>query len=173
MNNHSPIANLLSDLPSTKDTETFEKILSGGNFRLERIVSNGQRSPDGFWYDQDQDEWVLVLLGSARIRIEGETNDRVLQTGDHLLVRAHDRHRVEWTDSSQPTIWLAGAGIFRSSRSVWPITFTGGFAHARPPAWLHLEIFCPKRHRGRVRIARIKTKIQIGLSARNIIGANL
>jgi cupin 2 domain-containing protein len=102
-----PIANLLSNLPASQSAESFEEILSGRKFRLERIVSNGQRSPEGFWYDQDNDEWVLVLRGAARIRIEGEANDRVLLAGDHLLLRAHERHRVEWTDPSQPTIWLA------------------------------------------------------------------
>jgi cupin 2 domain-containing protein len=107
MNRNLPIANLLSDLPTTKGAETLEKILTGGNFRLERIISNGQCSPEGFWYDQDHDEWVLLLRGAARIRIEGEANDRVLQAGDHLLLRAHQRHRVEWTDPTQATIWLA------------------------------------------------------------------
>src|SRR5262249_16203123 len=106
-NAKSPFLNLFTDLPETKEIETFQEILKGRNFRLERIVSHGQRSPDGFWYDQDHDEWVVVLPGSVILRIPRETEDRNLQMGDHLLLRAQRRHRVEWTDPDQPTIWLA------------------------------------------------------------------
>jgi cupin 2 domain-containing protein len=75
--------------------------------RIERIVSTGQTTAEGEWYDQDDDEWVLVVKGSARLRIEGEAEDRVLGEGDHLLLPAHCRHRVTWTQASPPTIWLA------------------------------------------------------------------
>jgi len=75
--------------------------------RLERIVSTGHATPPGEWYDQDRDEWVVVLRGRARVRIEGEAEDRRLSVGDHLLLRAHVRHRVEWTDPTAPTVWLA------------------------------------------------------------------
>ena len=79
-------------------------LLTRPGLRIERIVSSGQVSPD--WYDQDQDEWVLLLEGGAHLLIEGE-GELVLGPGDHLLIGAHVRHRVTWTDPERPTIWLA------------------------------------------------------------------
>jgi cupin 2 domain-containing protein len=75
--------------------------------RIERIVSTGQASPPGFWYDQDWAEWVVVLAGSARLLIEGEAEPRILAPGDYLEIPPHVRHRVEWTDGAESTIWLA------------------------------------------------------------------
>lgn len=72
---------------------------------IERIVSHGQQSAPGFWYDQDFDEWVLILAGAARLRFDDGAPDALLRPGDHLLIAARRRHRVEWTDA--PTIWLA------------------------------------------------------------------
>jgi cupin 2 domain-containing protein len=74
---------------------------------VERIVSTGQASPPGFWYDQDWAEWVLVLAGEAGIRIEGEPAPRALRAGDYLELPARVRHRVEWTRADPPTVWLA------------------------------------------------------------------
>ena len=64
-------------------------------------------TPPGEWYDGNVDEWVVVLRGRARLRVEDEADVRDLYPGDHLLLRAHVRHRVEWTDDAGPTIWLA------------------------------------------------------------------
>lgn len=75
--------------------------------RIERIVSHGQSSPDGFWYDQTEAEWVVVLSGAARLLLEGESAPLHLSAGDHLLIPAHTRHRVEWTTPDEPTVWLA------------------------------------------------------------------
>jgi cupin 2 domain-containing protein len=75
--------------------------------RIERIVSTGQATPEGQWYDQETDEWVLVVDGAARLRIEGEEADRELAAGDWVLLPAHCRHRVTWTQAEPPTIWLA------------------------------------------------------------------
>ncbi len=80
--------------------------------RIERIVSTGQASPPGFWYDQDQTEWVVLLAGSAGLLIEGEDAPRILRAGSYVEITAHVRHRVEWTAANEPTIWLA----VRSSR---------------------------------------------------------
>ena len=74
--------------------------------RIERIVSRGHSSPDGFWYDQNQHEWVTVLRGRATLSIEAQP-DIHLATGDHLLIPAHLRHRVAWTDPEAETVWLA------------------------------------------------------------------
>jgi cupin 2 domain-containing protein len=76
-------------------------------FRIERIVSTGQMTLEGEWYDQDDDEWVLVVAGAARLRIEGEARDRELAEGDWVLLPAHCRHRVTWTRAEPPTVWLA------------------------------------------------------------------
>ena len=97
--------NLFDDVPRALDAERVDVLLATAGLRLERIVSTGQATPPGEWYDQERDEWVVVLRGRARVRIEGETEDRALGVGDHLLLRAHVRHRVEWTDT--PTVWLA------------------------------------------------------------------
>ena len=75
--------------------------------KIERIVSTGQASPPGYWYDQDETEWVFLIAGSAGLLIEGEGAARVLGAGDFVEIPAHVRHRVEWTDARKPTIWLA------------------------------------------------------------------
>lgn len=100
--------NLLAGLPppGTPDEE-IRTLLARPGLRIKRIVSTGQASPPGFWYDQPQDEWVLVLAGAARLRLDGEPADRVLGPGDHLLIPAHRRHRVAWTSPEAPTVWLA------------------------------------------------------------------
>jgi cupin 2 domain-containing protein len=75
--------------------------------RIERIVSTGQASPPGFWYDQPWTEWVLLLAGAAGLLFEGAPAPGQLKAGDYLLIPAGQRHWVEWTDATQPTVWLA------------------------------------------------------------------
>jgi cupin 2 domain-containing protein len=75
--------------------------------RIERIVSTGHASPPGFWDDQEQGEFVVVLAGRAGLLIEGEAAPRVLRAGDYVHLPAHCRHRVEWTAADTPTVWLA------------------------------------------------------------------
>jgi cupin 2 domain-containing protein len=99
--------NLLASLPARLDAEQIIALVENENLRIERIVSTGQASPPGFWYDQPWAEWVLVLTGSAGLLFEGEAEPRVLRAGDYLLIPAHRRHRVAWTDPEQPTVWLA------------------------------------------------------------------
>ena len=97
----------LFDLPvPRKDEELFETLLSKDNVTIERIVSTGQSTPDGEWYDQDWDEWVVVIQGRAGLLIEGQ-EEVILESGDHLFLPANEKHRVEWTDQTQETIWLA------------------------------------------------------------------
>ncbi len=98
-------SNLLTDFPSNLPEELFTSLLETTDLRIERIVSHGHSSPDGFWYDQDQHEWVLVLRGAARLSIEGEI--RELKPGDYVHILAHQKHRVEWTATDEPTVWLA------------------------------------------------------------------
>ena len=99
--------NLLRELPDAGAGEVTDTILQARGLRIERIVSLGQASPPGFWYDQDAAEWVLLLTGAARLRFADESADRVLGPGDWLQIAAHRRHRVEWTDPTTPTVWLA------------------------------------------------------------------
>ena len=99
--------NLFADLPARSDQEAFSEILARPGLRIERIVSFGQASPAGFWYDQPDGEWVVVLAGAARLRFEDEPSARTLVPGDHVNIPPHCRHRVEWTDPARPTVWLA------------------------------------------------------------------
>lgn len=99
--------NLYADLPTAEPDEVFATILSAPGMRIERIVSRGQATPEGDWYDQQQGEWVLLAAGSAGLLLEGETEPRRLLPGDYLFIPPHCRHRVVWTDAEQPTVWLA------------------------------------------------------------------
>jgi cupin 2 domain-containing protein len=100
------VRNLLADIPPGTEKEIVEEILRAKNFRIERIVSRGQNSPEGFWYDQETEEWVLLVSGSATLGFDdGRKVD--LKPGDHLLIPRHVRHRVKWTDPEQETVWLA------------------------------------------------------------------
>lgn len=101
------IKNLLDDLPGTADQEQFVDLLKRPALRIERIVSTGQSSPPGFWYDQAHGEWVALLAGEARLRFEDEAAARTLRAGDFVDIAAHRRHRVDWTHPAQPTVWLA------------------------------------------------------------------
>ena len=103
------VTNLLRDLPSAAAAEVFETLLERPGLKLERIVSEGQTTPEDDWYDQESDEWVLLLAGAARLAIEvgsGDLEERDLVPGDALLLPARCRHRVTWTDPLRPTIWL-------------------------------------------------------------------
>jgi len=102
-----PTLNMLAALPPPGADEAVEMLLQGDGVRVERIVSHGQSSPDGYWYDQDEAEWVLVLSGRARLTIEGEAEDRALGPGDSVFLPAHCRHRVAWTEPGAATVWLA------------------------------------------------------------------
>ncbi|MGB8900547.1 MAG: cupin domain-containing protein [Methylocella sp.] len=87
--------------------EHVTSLLEASHVRIERIVSLGQASPPGFWYDQPWAEWVGVLAGGAGLSFEGEAEVRVLSTGDYVRIPAHTKHRVEWTSKDPATIWLA------------------------------------------------------------------
>ena len=94
-------------LRSTAKNEQFSDLLKRPGLRIERIVSTGQSSPEGFWYDQPEGEWVLLIEGEARLRFADETEARHLKAGDYLDIAAHRWHRVDWTAPTQTTIWLA------------------------------------------------------------------
>jgi cupin 2 domain-containing protein len=98
-------ANVFDDRPPTLPDEVFSTLLESTNVRIERIVSQRHASPEGFWYDQDHHEWVMVLKGAARLRFEDQTVE--MKSGHFINIPAHKKHRVEWTTPDEPTIWLA------------------------------------------------------------------
>ena len=125
--------NLLAGLPPAGAEETFTPLAGGRSVHIERIVSHGHASDPGFWYDQQDDEWVLVVEGEAELEIEGEAATRTLRQGDWLLLPAHCRHRVVRTATDRPTVWLAVhfttapnrenvAGDKENSGTAWPRT---------------------------------------------------
>jgi cupin 2 domain-containing protein len=99
--------NIFAQIPREAAAEEVIDLVAADAVRIERIVSTGQASPPGVWYDQPWTEWVLLLTGAAGLRFEDEPAPRQLKAGDYLLVPAGQRHRVEWTDTTQPTVWLA------------------------------------------------------------------
>jgi cupin 2 domain-containing protein len=101
------IGNLFLEVGETGDQEQVDGLVETGALRLERIVSAGHATPPGQWFDQDRDEWVVLLTGSASLRFEDESKARDMRPGDFVLIPAHRRHRVERTDPNVKTIWLA------------------------------------------------------------------
>lgn len=109
--------NLFADLPPTEEisenprstgkTEQFSNLLERPGLRIERIVSTGQSSPPGFWYDQPEGEWVALLQGSATLRFEDSPEPLDLTPGDYVHIAPHRRHRVDATATDQITVWLA------------------------------------------------------------------
>jgi len=99
--------NLLAGPGPAAGQESVSVLRQGPLWRLERIHSCGARSPEGFWYDQMEHEWVCLLQGEARLSFENEEAPRSLQRGDQLYIAPHRRHRIEATDGGSGTIWLA------------------------------------------------------------------
>ena len=98
--------NLFENIPQEIPDEIFEVLVSNPGVTIERIVSKGHCSPDNFWYDQERNEWVLLLQGHARVQFFEEATV-ALQPGDCITIPAHCKHRVAWTDPDEETIWLA------------------------------------------------------------------
>ena len=99
--------NIYSKISSPTQNEYFEKILTDKNFVLERIISTGQSTPENTWCQQDQDEWVILLKGKAKILFETEECSTLLKPGDYIHIPAYLKHRIQWTDPKTKTIWLA------------------------------------------------------------------
>ena len=98
--------NIFEAIPDNIDSEIFERLVDNENIRIERIISRGHSSPESGWYDQDRNEWVMVLKGAATLSF-AEAVSVTLKTGDFIDIPAHKKHRVDWTDPSTETIWLA------------------------------------------------------------------
>ena len=93
------------NLPRHLSEELTTVLQEGHGVRIERIVSTGYKSPEWFWYDQPEHEWVMVMTGAARLQFENHMIE--LMPGDYLNIPAHEKHRVEWTSPDEPTVWLA------------------------------------------------------------------
>jgi cupin 2 domain-containing protein len=99
------LTNIYSDIPPALPEELVQALVKNASCRIERIVSQSHASPPGFWYDQQENEWVLLLQGAAKLRFENELVE--MKPGDFLIIPAHRKHRVEWTNPDEPTVWLA------------------------------------------------------------------
>jgi cupin 2 domain-containing protein len=97
--------NLLASLPDSVSAEVTDTLIQAERLRIERIVSRGQASPPGFWYDQAENEFVLLIAGAARLEFEDKLVE--LTVGDWCQIAAHQKHRVAWTLPDEATIWLA------------------------------------------------------------------
>ncbi len=103
------IENIFKDIKIDKNNEQFFDLLKTENIRIEKIVSNGQISPKDFWYDQDENEFIIVLKGEAILEIQknNEIVELKLNNGDFINIKAHEKHRVKYTSLEEPTVWLA------------------------------------------------------------------
>ena len=99
--------NLTRGIPAQLPDEMMQTLAASGKARIERIVSRGHCSPPGFWYDQEENEWVLLVQGAAELRFEQGDRRLHLAAGDYVNIAAHEKHRVEWTAADTETIWLA------------------------------------------------------------------
>ncbi|BFM14766.1 cupin domain-containing protein [Maricurvus nonylphenolicus] len=98
--------NIFGSIPAELPHEFFEDIVKTDNLRIERIVSKGHTSPDTGWYDQAENEWVIVLSGYGVIEYEDGTRV-TLTSGDYVNIKAHKKHRVVETSKDEATLWLA------------------------------------------------------------------
>lgn len=104
--NASELKNIFGNIPSKIKEELFEKIIDKENFLLERIISEGHATPENFWYDQEKNEFVMLLSGNAELTYDDGKKFNLLP-GDYLIIPAHQKHRVEKTSDKEKTIWLA------------------------------------------------------------------
>ncbi|WP_425214380.1 cupin domain-containing protein [Tumidithrix helvetica] len=95
-------------------SELFEPLASGDGILIERIISRGQITPEGQWYDQDTDEWAILLQGEAEIAYMDGSRQQ-LRVGDHILIPAHQKHRVAYTSAEPVCIWLAVHGMMQAA----------------------------------------------------------
>jgi cupin 2 domain-containing protein len=98
--------NIYDEIPDNPPNEIFEQLVENDRVCIERIVSKGHRSPESGWYDQQRNEWVMLLQGGAVLRFDDETTI-TLKPGDYISIAARRKHRVDWTDPDTTTIWLA------------------------------------------------------------------
>lgn len=98
--------NIFSEIPQNIEKELFESLVKTNMVMIERIISKGHRSPESDWYDQEKNEWVVILKGKAVLSFENQTSVQ-LNEGDFINIPSHQKHKVTWTDPDSETIWLA------------------------------------------------------------------
>jgi cupin 2 domain-containing protein len=98
--------NIFSNIPSNLEHEIFESIIEHHAASIERIISKGQKSPESGWYDQEKNEWVIILKGKAIVLFDNQASVE-LNEGDFINIPSHTKHRVDWTDPDNETVWLA------------------------------------------------------------------
>jgi len=103
----NPFGNMFGTPSDPQPSEITEVLLDTTSLRMERIISMGHTTPENEWYDQESHEWVLLLRGKASIQFEDPAETIQFGPGDFVNIPAHRRHRVNWTDPNEPTIWLA------------------------------------------------------------------
>ncbi len=98
--------NIFNDIPQNLEAEVFERLVESEYVTIERIISKGHNSSESDWYDQDKNEWVIVLSGEA-VLLFADGSSVNLKAGDFIDIPAHKKHKVEWTFPDTETIWLA------------------------------------------------------------------
>lgn len=98
--------NIFENIPTDLSDEVFENLAASDHVKIERIISQGHSSPESGWYDQEHNEWVMVLKGSAKLSFNNQPSV-MLNKGDYLTIDAHQKHKVDWTDPEGETVWLA------------------------------------------------------------------
>jgi len=98
--------NIFDNIPSNIPEEIIESLIDSNGIKVKRIISKGHISPKDFWYDQDKNEFVIFLKGSAKLLFEND-EQIILSEGDYISIPAQKKHRVEWTDPETETIWVA------------------------------------------------------------------
>lgn len=99
-------SNIFANIPKEIEEELFENIVSKENINIKRIISYGHTSPDSGWYDQDYNEWVILLQGEAIISFNNGDEVR-LKPGDYINIPSHTKHKVSWTKPNTKSVWLA------------------------------------------------------------------
>ena len=99
--------NLFSFEAKRGGDERVDMLITGQRLNVERIVSMGHASPEGFWYDDSRAEWVVLLSGAAVLEFEEDSTPHDMRPGDYVLIERHCRHRVAWTHATEQTVWLA------------------------------------------------------------------
>lgn len=101
------VGDIFAEIPDQLPEEVFEVIANKGSVKIERIISLGHKSPENFWYDQKEDEFVILLSGEATIQFENDNDIKHLSPGKYLFIPAHKKHRIESTHPTKESIWLA------------------------------------------------------------------
>jgi len=89
-----------------KVKEYYETLVERPGFRVERIMSAGHTSPAEGWYEQNENETVVLLKGHAVLEFE---NDRKVEmnVGDMLTIQQYEKHKVAYTSKNPECVWLA------------------------------------------------------------------